>query len=76
MNELGSLIVAGSGEADSYQRDLLRRAFARLSGMPTRPPGLQPQPLPSASRSRRLLADWRQEIGMIAISDQGPAERC
>ena len=73
MNELGALIVAGSGEADSYQRDLFEarvRATVRYA---------DPAAWITATAVAKalagaagLLADWRQEIGMIAISDQGP----
>lgn len=73
MNELGALIVTGSGEADSYQRDLFEarvRATVRYA---------DPAAWITATAVAKalagaagLLADWRQEIGMIAISDQGP----
>ncbi|MGA3160341.1 MAG: hypothetical protein ABSC77_03920 [Terracidiphilus sp.] len=75
MNVLGKMMVAGSGEAGSSQRDLFDarvRAIVRYA---------DPAAWTTASAvmsalagAEELLAQWRHEIGMIAISDQGPGE--
>jgi hypothetical protein len=73
MSDLGAFIVAGSGEADSYQRDLFEarvRATVRYADpaawiTATAVAG-------TLAGAAGLLAEWRHEIGMIAISDQGP----
>ena len=73
MSELNALIVAGYGEADSYRRDLFEariRATVRYA---------DPAAWITATAvaialagAGELLAQWRHEIGMIAVSDLGP----
>ena len=73
MSEMYQLMVAGSGESGSSHRDLFEarvRATVRYA---------DPAAWTTASAvsvalagSAELLAKWRHEIGMIAISDQGP----
>jgi hypothetical protein len=73
MSERSAFIVAGSGEADSYQRDLFdakARATVRFA---------DPAAWITATAVAKAfagagdsLAKWQHEIGMIAISDQGP----
>jgi hypothetical protein len=75
MNELNTLTVVGSGEAGSSQRDLFDarvRATVRYAD-----PAAWTTATAVASAfagAGELLAEWRHEIGMIAISDQGPGE--
>ena len=73
MSELNALIVAGYGEADSYRCDLFEariRATVRYA---------DPAAWITATAvaialagAGELLAQWRHEIGMIAVSDLGP----
>jgi hypothetical protein len=73
MNELHKLTVAGSGEAGTSRRDLFDarvRATVRYA---------DPAAWTTAAAVRSalagaedLLAKWQHEIGLIAISDQGP----
>ena len=73
MNELYKLTVAGSGEAGSSQRDLFDarvRATVRYAD-----PAAWTTATAVANAlagAGELLARWRHEIGIIAISDQGP----
>jgi hypothetical protein len=68
-------MVVGSGEAGSSQRDLFDarvRAIVRYAD-----PAAWTTAAAVAnalSGAGELLAEWRHEIGMIAISDQGPGE--
>jgi hypothetical protein len=71
---LDDFVVAASGEADSYRPDLFEaktRATVRFA---------DPAAWTAATAvavalagAGDLLAEWRHQIGMIAISDQGPA---
>jgi hypothetical protein len=75
LSNLNALIVAASGEADSYRPDLFEakiRATVRYA---------DPAAWTTATAAAvalagvgELLAEWRHEIGMIAIGDQGPAK--
>jgi|CZKF01.1.fsa_nt_gi hypothetical protein len=73
MSELYKLTVAGSGEAGASQRDLFDarvRAIVRYAD-----PAAWTTATAVASAlagAEELLAKWRHEIGIIAISDQGP----
>jgi hypothetical protein len=74
LSHLDALIVAASGEADSYRPDLFEakiRATVRFA---------DPAAWTTATAvavalagAGDLLAEWRHEIGIIAISNQGPA---
>jgi hypothetical protein len=74
LSNLDALIVAASGEADSYRPDLFEaktRATVRFA---------DPAAWTTATAvavalagAGDLLTEWRHEIGMMAISDQGPA---
>jgi hypothetical protein len=75
MSDPKTFILAGSGEADSYQRDLFEarvRATVRYADpaawMTATAVAL------ALAGAGDLLAEWRHEIGIIAISDLGPAE--
>ena len=73
MRDLETLTVVGSGEAGSFQRDLFEarvRATVRYA---------DPAAWTTATAvaialagAGELLAKWRHEIGIIAISNQGP----
>jgi hypothetical protein len=70
-----TFILAGSGEANSYQRDLFEariRATVRYADpaawMTATAVAL------ALAGAGDLLAEWRHEIGIVAISDLGPAE--
>lgn len=73
MSDLDALIVAASGDADSYRPDLFEariRATVRFA---------DPAAWTTATAvavamagAGDLLAEWRHEIGMIAVSNQGP----
>jgi len=73
MNELDKLTVAGSGEAGESRRDLFDarvRATVRYAD-----PAAWTTATAVANAlagAEELLAKWQHEIGMIAISDQGP----
>jgi hypothetical protein len=73
MNVLDKLTVAGSGEAGASQRELFDarvRATVRYAD-----PAAWTTAAAVASAlagAGELLAQWQHEIGMIAISDQGP----
>ena len=75
MNELHKLVVAGSGEAGSSQRGLFDarvRATVRYAD-----PAAWTTATAVANAlagAEELLARWKHEIGIIAISDQGPGE--
>jgi hypothetical protein len=74
VSNVDALIVVTSGEADSYRPDLFEaktRATVRFA---------DPAAWTTATAVARalagiddLLTEWRHEVGMIAISDQGPA---
>jgi hypothetical protein len=74
LSNLDALIVAASGEADSYRPDLFEaktRATVRFA---------DPAAWTTATAvavalagAGDLLTEWRHQIGMMAISDQGPA---
>jgi hypothetical protein len=70
---LHGLIVAGTGEADSYRRDLFEarvRATVRYADPAA---WITAAAVANAlAGAQELLAGSRHEIGMIAISDQGP----
>jgi hypothetical protein len=73
MSELHQLMVVGSGEASTSQRD---RFDARVRSIVRY---ADPAAWTTATAvanalagAEELLAKWRHEIGMIAISDQGP----
>jgi hypothetical protein len=75
MSQLSDFIIAGTGEADSFQRDLFEprvRATVRYAD-PAAWTTATAVALAFAGAGE-LLAQWRHEIGMIAISDQGPGE--
>jgi hypothetical protein len=75
MSQLSDFIVAGTGEADAFQRDLFEprvRATVRYAD-PAAWTTATAVALAFAGAGE-LLAQWRHEIGMIAISDQGPGE--
>jgi hypothetical protein len=75
MSALDTFRLAGSGEADSYRRDLFEarvRATVRFAD-PAAWMTATAVALAFAGVSD-LLAEWRHEIGVIAISDLGPAE--
>lgn len=75
MSELHSLIVLGSGEASAHQPGLFDakiRATVRYA---------DPAAWITATAvslaltgSEDLLAEWRHQIGIIAVSDQGPGK--
>jgi hypothetical protein len=75
MNEFHKLMVAGSGEAGSSQRELFDarvRAAVRYAD-----PAAWTTATAVASAlagAEELLDKWRHEIGIITISDQGPGE--
>jgi hypothetical protein len=73
MSEANAFIVAGSGEADSYQRDLFE-AKARATVRYADPAAwvTATAVARALAGAQELLAAWRHEIGVIAISDQGP----
>jgi hypothetical protein len=74
VSNFDALIAAASGEADSYRPDLFEaktRATVRFA---------DPAAWTTATAvagalagAGDLLTEWRHEIGMIAIGDQGPA---
>jgi hypothetical protein len=71
---LDALIVAASGETDSYRPDLFEaktRATVRFAD-PAAWTTATAVALALAGAGE-LLAEWRRQIGMIAISDHGPA---
>jgi hypothetical protein len=74
MSEMGQLIVAGSGEADSHRPSLFEakvRATVRYADPAA---WITATAVAGAIEGAGdLLAEWRHEIGMISISDQGPA---
>jgi hypothetical protein len=73
LSDLDALIVAASGEADAHRPDLFEariRATVRFAD-----PGAWTTATAVAvamAGAGDLLAEWRHEIGMIAVSDQGP----
>jgi hypothetical protein len=73
MSELHDLMVAGSGQAGASQRDLFDarvRATVRYADPAA---WTTAAAIKSAlAGAEDLLAKWRHEIGIIAISDQGP----
>ena len=73
MSEMYQLMVAGSGESGSSHRDLFE-ARVRATVRYADPAAWTTASAVSAAlaESAELLAKWRHEIGMIAISDQGP----
>jgi hypothetical protein len=73
MSEMYQLMVAGSGESGSSQRDMFD-ARVRATVRYADPAAWTTASAVSAALagSAELLAKWRHEIGMIAISDQGP----
>src|ERR1035438_10932006 len=73
MNELHKLTVAGSGEAGASQRDLFDagvRAAVRYADPAAWTTAAAV--MSALAGAEDLLAKWRHEIGMIAISDLGP----
>lgn len=73
MSELSTFIVAGSGEADSYQRDLFEARVRATIRYADPAAWITATAVARAlAGAQELLTSWRQEIGMIAISDQGP----
>ena len=73
MSELSALLIAGSGEADSYQRDLFEPKVRSTVRYADPAAWITATAVARAlSGAQELLAAWRHEIGMIAISDQGP----
>ncbi|MGA3081576.1 MAG: hypothetical protein ABSD44_09360 [Terracidiphilus sp.] len=75
MSEPKTFILAASGEADSYRRDLFEariRATVRYAD----PAAWMTATAVAFALAEfgDLLAQWRHEIGIIAISDLGPAE--
>lgn len=73
MSDLSALIVVASGEADAYQPDLFEarvRSTVRYAD-PAAWTTATAVALALAGAGN-LLATWRHEIGIIAISDQGP----
>jgi len=75
MSELGKLTVAGSGESGTSQRDMFEarvRATVRYAD-PAAWTTANAVALTFAG-AEELLTKWRHEIGMIAISDEGPGE--
>ncbi|MGA3372304.1 MAG: hypothetical protein ABSC48_11155 [Terracidiphilus sp.] len=73
MSQAHTFIVAGSGEADSYQRELFE-AKARATVRYADPAAwiTATAVARALTGAQELLAQWRHEIGVIAISDQGP----
>jgi hypothetical protein len=73
MNELDKLMVAGSGEAGASQRDLFdARVRATVRYADPAAWTTTAAVMSALAGAEDLLAKWRHEIGMIAISDQGP----
>ena len=73
MNEQDKLTVAGSGEAGTSQRGLFDarvRAIVRYADPAAWTTAAAV--MSALAGAEELLAQWRHEIGMIAISDQGP----
>jgi hypothetical protein len=73
MNQLHKLMVAGSGEAGASQRDLFdARVRATVRYADPAAWTTAAAVMSALAGAEELLAKWRHEIGMIAISDQGP----
>jgi hypothetical protein len=73
MNARTALILAGSGEADSYQRDLFTAQVRSTVRFADPAAWITATAVAKAlAESGDLLAQWRHEIGMVAISDHGP----
>ncbi len=73
MSEPSALLIAGSGEADSYQRDLFEPKVRSTVRYADPAAWITATAVARAlSGAQELLAAWRHEIGVIAISDQGP----
>ncbi len=75
MNERTALILAGSGETDSYQRDLFTAQVRSTVRYADPAAWITATAVANAlAESGDLLAKWQHEIGMIAISDHGPGK--
>jgi len=73
MNELDKLTVAGSGEAGTSQRELFdARVRATVRYADPAAWTTATAVMSAFAGAGELLAQGRHEIGMIAISDQGP----
>ena len=73
MNELHKLMVAGSGETGASRRDLFdARVRATVRYADPAAWTTAAAVMSALAGAEDLLAKWRHEIGMIAISDQGP----
>ena len=73
MNELEKLSVAGSGEAGTSQRELFdARVRATVRYADPAAWTTATAVMNALAGAGELLAQGRHEIGMIAISDQGP----
>jgi hypothetical protein len=73
LSDLEALIVTASGEADAHRPDLFEariRATVRFAD----PAAWTTATAVAVAMAGvgDLLAEWRHEIGMIAVSDQGP----
>jgi hypothetical protein len=75
LSDLNALIVVGSGEADSYRPDLFEakvRATVRYADPAAWTTATAVAVALTGAAS--LLAEWRDEVGIITISDQGPSK--
>jgi hypothetical protein len=70
-----SLIVAGSGEADSHQPGLFEAKVRSTVRYADPAAWITANAVTHAlAGAADLLAEWRHEIGMVAIGDQGPGQ--
>lgn len=73
MRDFDALIVAGSGEADSYRREQFEAKVRNTIRYADPAAWITAAAVTNAlAGAQELLAAGRHEIGVIAISDQGP----
>lgn len=73
MSELNSFIVAGRGEANAFERDLFEARIRNTIRYADPAAWITATAVARAlAGAGEILAQWRHEIGVIAISDSGP----